>query len=117
MSNPEGTLISLLTAAPSLVPLLGGRVSPDRADPTTVTPFVALTRADTETMQSMVGAVENPDVVFDVHVWGSSRAQANTAADTLIDVVQAAGIYIRTRESGYSDELGLHGCLLKVVID
>lgn len=117
MNNAEQTLVTLLTTSPLLQPKLGNRVSPDRADPLTPTPFVALTRSATEAMQSLACGIENPDVTMDVHVWGASRAQANDVTDTLIEVVQAQGIYVRSRESGYSDDLQLHGCMLAVVLE
>ncbi len=117
MTNADQTLSTLLSGSTALQPHIHGRVYPDRAPSGAALPFVVFSAAVPDATPTLAGGISNPDIVMDVHVWGTTREQVNTVTEVLVMELQAAGIYMRSLESGFSDEQGLCASLLKVVFD
>lgn len=116
MTVEERLMAALLGHAP-LAALVNERVYMDRADPEVPAPFVVLSRADTGQEQTLCEVIDNPDVVFDAHVWAPTRLQGEAVAAQVKAAVRAAGGHAAAHESGYSDEVDLPAAMLKVVID
>jgi hypothetical protein len=116
MTVEERLMAALLGHAP-LAALVATRVYMDRADVEAPAPFVVLSRAETAPEQTLCDVIDNPDVVFDAHVWAAKRREAEQVATEVKAAVRAAGGHVAGHEAGYSDEVELHAAILKLVVD
>jgi hypothetical protein len=114
---PEKKLQSSLLAAAPVAALVSNRVRMDLAEETDAMPYVVVMRDETGAMHTLSSAIDNPDVVFELHCWADTRLAAETLAGAVKDAVQAAGWSVTEHQGAFSREVGAHATVLKVVLD
>lgn len=115
--TPEKKLQSLLLSDAPTAALVGTRVRMDLAEEADAMPYVVLMRDETNAMHTLSDAIDNPDVLFEVHCWAATRLTAETVAATVKAAMQVAGMRVVAHEGFFSREVGAHAAILKVMFD
>lgn len=115
--TPEKALQTLLLTDAATAALVANRVRMDLAEDADAMPYLVLMRNDTGAMQTLCCAIDNPDVVFEVHCWAATRLAAETVAEAVKAAMQVAGMSVQAHEGAFSREVGAHATILKVMFD
>ena len=115
--TPEKKLQSTLLTHTATAALVGTRVRMDMAEEADAMPYVVLMRDETAQMHTLGSVIDNPAVVFEVHCWAATRADAETLAGSVRLAVQAASMSVTAHEAAFSREVGAHASILKVLFD
>ncbi len=116
----ESTLYAMLSAHAGLAALVGSgdaaRIYPDALPEDCDYPAVVFSRASTEPIATIHGAVHGAFVTLAISAWGESRSSADAVADAIESALNAGGEIPQTRASAYDPEVGLYATSLDVTL-
>ena len=112
--SSETEIYAALSASVALSAIVSTKIYPDAIPEDKLPPAVVYQRSSTELVVTIGGAVLAEIARFAVTAWSATRAQADSAADSVVAALAAAGQQMSGRSAGIDPETGLFATTIDV---